>query len=167
MTNRRRIVGPLLPIPAKHLGAGAAAAGTTHAGTLAAAQARLDAVDARHQIGDGVDYVVRARLQHPPAGPFAPDLPFSLIEHKFSTKAAANAYGSRPFHSPAVAKSPSIWGSSPVHNSPRVGAIRPMGGSPNVRGAPFPAAGSRQFKPELVNNSSGFRRLGLVFESHS
>jgi hypothetical protein len=36
-----------------------------------------------------------------------------------------------------------------------------------VDGSPFPATGSRQFRPELGNNSSGFDDWVLLLESQS
>ena len=50
----------------------------------------------------------------------------------------------------------------------RAGTIPPMDGFLwVVDGSPFPATGSRQFRPELGNNSSGFDDWVLLLESQS
>jgi hypothetical protein len=153
MTNRRRIVGPL-PVPAKSLGSGAAVAGTTHGGTLRRGAGALDALDARDQIRGGVEGVVRARLQHAPAGAFAPSLPFSLTEHKFSTKAAVCMAAGR--FTAKLTRNHLRSGAARRSTTRRALARSGRWAVRRCERGTFPAAGSRQFKLELVNKSSDF-----------
>src|SRR5512134_3374895 len=72
-------------------------------GRFTAPDARLNILDAGHDIGDGIDHVVRAALRHAPVGALAPGLLLRrcerppLVEHHTHLVAAyGEPYGPHP-----------------------------------------------------------------------